>query len=38
LRRTPRKSNIMIPKTFKEAYSIKDAVVITPDNYLEWIS
>lgn len=33
----PRKSNITIPKTFKEAYSIKDAVVVTPDNYLEWI-
>ena len=34
----PKKANTRFPKSFIEAYSIKETVIITPDNYLDWLS
>ncbi|MBQ7550337.1 MAG: ATP-binding protein [Bacteroidales bacterium] len=33
----PKKAKFRFPKAFIEAYDIKETVVITPDNYLEWL-
>ena len=33
----PKKSNISIPETFLNAYDVKETVVITPDNYLDYL-
>lgn len=33
----PRKSKISLPKSFVEAYDVKESVIITPENYLEWL-
>lgn len=33
----PKKSNTSIPKTFLNAYDVKETVVITPENYLEYL-
>lgn len=33
----PRRQSVSLPATFQKAYPIKQAVVITPDNYMEWI-
>ena len=31
------RANVRFPKSFLEAYDIKETVVITPDNYLDWL-
>ncbi len=33
----PKKANVRFPKSFLEAYNIKETVTITPDNYLDWL-
>lgn len=33
----PNKGRASFPKVFLDSYDIKQAVVITPDNYLEWL-
>lgn len=33
----PKKSNTSIPETFLNAYDVKETVIITPDNYLEYL-
>ena len=33
----PKKSNATIPDAFLKAYDVKETVVITPDNYLEYL-
>lgn len=33
----PKKSNTSIPDAFLKAYDVKETVVITPDNYLEYL-
>lgn len=33
----PKKGNTTFPKAFMETYDVKDSVVITPDNYLDWL-
>ena len=33
----PKKSNTSIPETFLNAYDVKETVVITPDNYLDYL-
>lgn len=33
----PKKANVRIPKSFMDAYPVKQTVVITPENYLEWV-
>ena len=33
----PKKGNTTFPKTFLEAYNVKETVVITPDNYLDYL-
>lgn len=33
----PKKSNMSIPETFLNAYDVKETVVITPENYLEYL-
>ncbi len=34
----PKKVKTRFPKSFLEAYDVKETVVITPDNYLDWLS
>ncbi len=33
----PKKHNLSLPKPFIETYPIKEAAIITPDNYLDWV-
>lgn len=33
----PNKSGAKFPKAFLDAYTIKETIVITPNNYLEWL-
>ena len=33
----PRKGGSSFPKSFLEAYDVKETVVITPENYLDWL-
>ena len=33
----PKKANIKFPSAFTTAYPIREKIVITPDNYLEWL-
>lgn len=33
----PKKSRVRFPKAFLEAYPIKETIVITPENYLDWL-
>ena len=33
----PRKANNAIPQTFQNNYNVKESIVITPDNYLEYL-
>lgn len=34
----PKKANSVIPATFRNAYPVKETVVITPDNYLPYLT
>ena len=34
----PKKSNVSVPAPFKNEYPLKQFVVVTPDNYLNWIA
>lgn len=34
----PRKASAAIPSAFINAYNVKETVVITPENYLEWLT
>lgn len=34
----PKKGNTIFPQAFLEAYNVKETVVITPDNYLDWLT
>ena len=33
-----KKVNVRFPKSFLEAYNVKETIVITPNNYLEWVT
>lgn len=33
----PQKANVRFPKSFIESYDIKETVVVTPENYLDWL-
>ena len=33
-----KKANVRFPNSFLEAYNVKETIVITPDNYLEWLT
>lgn len=33
----PKKANTQFPKTFLAEYDVKDAAVITPDNWIKWV-
>ena len=33
-----KKASVRFPKSFREAYDVKQTVVITPDNYLDWLT
>ena len=33
----PKKGNTKLPNSFLNAYDIKETVVVTPDNYLDWL-
>ena len=33
----PQKATVRFPKSFIESYDIKETVVVTPDNYLDWL-
>ena len=33
----PKKGNTTFPHAFLEAYNVKETVVVTPDNYLDWL-
>lgn len=33
----PKKGSTLFPKAFFDAYSVKEAIVITPENYLDWL-
>ena len=33
-----KKANVRFPKSFLEAYNVKETIVITPNNYLEWLT
>jgi predicted AAA+ superfamily ATPase len=33
----PRKGGILFPKAFMEAYPVKESLIITPDNYLDYL-
>ena len=33
----PKKHNLSLPNPFIETYPIKEAAIITPDNYLDWV-
>lgn len=33
----PKKGNTKLPDSFLNAYDIKETVVVTPDNYLDWL-
>ena len=33
----PKKGRTTFPKSFLEAYPVKETVVVTPDNYLDWL-
>ena len=37
LKWNPRRSGTAIPSAFTQAYSVSEAVVVTPDNYLEYL-
>ena len=37
LKWNPKKSKVSIPNSFKDEYNIENFVVITPDNYLQYI-
>ena len=32
-----KRGNVRFPKSFLEAYDVKETVVVTPDNYLDWL-
>ena len=32
-----KKAKTTIPESFLKAYPVKESVIITPDNYLEWL-
>lgn len=34
----PKKGKVTFPKAFLETYDIKETVVVTPDNYLDWLT
>lgn len=34
----PKKANIKFPAVFANAYDVKEKVVITPDNWLDWLA
>lgn len=33
----PRRANMQFPATFTAAYDVKEKVVVTPDNWIEWV-
>ena len=33
----PRRANTQFPSTFTAAYDVKEKVVVTPDNWIEWV-
>jgi predicted DNA binding CopG/RHH family protein len=33
-----KKVNVRFPKSFLEAYNVKETIVITPNNYLDWVT
>jgi hypothetical protein len=33
----PKKANTSIPEAFLKAYDVKETVIITPDNYLDYL-
>lgn len=33
----PKRANVRFPTTFLDSYNVKETVVITPDNYLDWL-
>ena len=33
-----KKANVRFPKSFLEAYNVKETIVITPNNYLDWVT
>ena len=33
----PKKSNVKFPSAFLDTYNVKETVVVTPDNYLDWL-
>ena len=37
LKWNPKRSNVAIPAAFTQAYPVSEAVVVTPDNYLEYL-
>lgn len=34
----PKKGSATFPQSFLEAYNIKETIVVTPDNYLDWLT
>ena len=34
----PRRQTVAIPSIFQKTYQVKQAAVVTPDNYLEWLT
>lgn len=34
----PRRQTVAIPSVFQKTYQVKQAAVVTPDNYLEWLT
>lgn len=33
----PKKSKVTFPKLFTDTYNVKETIVVTPENYLEWV-
>ena len=33
----PRRQTVALPMAFQKAYPVKEAVVVTPENYTEWL-
>lgn len=38
MKSNPNKSNVTLPSAFLKAYPVKETAVITPDNYVDWLS
>lgn len=33
----PKRSNTRFPKSFTDSYNVREKVIVTPDNYMEWL-